>query len=314
MIAGYRASHLIGAAAEFGIADHLAEGPMTSAELATRLDLHEESLHRAMRALAELGIFGQAADGTFKLTVLSSLLCSDAPGSLRSQARFTALEVQQRPWTALQHTIRTGETAFDPLYGVHKWEYLAAHPEFASAFNSQMSAATKRVSAAIARSYDFGPIATILDVGGSTGILIAAILNVYPGPRGIVFDLPGGLEGASEYLEGQNVADRCDLVAGSFFESVPSGADAYLLKRVIHDWDDARSVAILRSCRAAMSDGARLLLVELVVPEGNDSAFDAVMFDVAMMVQTGGVERTEAAYRRLLADADLRLVGAIRSA
>jgi hypothetical protein len=308
MIAGYRASHLVGAAAEFGVADLLVDGPKSSDAIAAELRLHAPSLGRAMRALAELGVFNLDADGGYGLTAMSRFLLTDTPASLRGHARFSSLEIQQRPWTALQHTIRTGETAFDHLYGVHKWEYLAAHPDVASAFNNQMTAATTRVSAAIVRAYDFGAHSTVVDVGGSNGVLIAAILNAYPAPRGILFDLPAGLEGAREYLDAHHVADRCEIIAGSFFEAIPPGGDVYTLKRVIHDWDDTRSIAILRSCRMAMLPSSKLLLIELLMPEGNGSAFDAVMFDVAMMVQTGGVERTEEAYGRLLADANLRLV------
>ncbi len=308
LIMGFRATQLIAAAAEFGLADLLADGPRGSAELADLAGAHPDALHRVLRALAQLGVVAMLDDGRFSLTPLGQALRTDGPGSLHPVARFWGTEVSQRPWLALQHSIRTGETAFDHVLGMNTFEYLEAHPGQAAIFNDGMTSLTIQATAAVIAAYDFSPLGTIVDVGGGNGTLIAAILRAHPEPRGVVFDLPHSREGALQYLRDQKLADRCEFVGGDFFESVPTGGDAYLLKWIIHDWDDRRSVALLRTCRRAMTPDSRLLLVERLLPTGNQPAPDAVFADVTMLVSTGGRERTEAEYRALLEAADLRLV------
>ncbi|MBA2446882.1 MAG: methyltransferase, partial [Chloroflexi bacterium] len=307
LITGFRASDLIAAAAELGLADLLADGPRSSAELAERAGADPDALHRVLRALAQLGVFAMLDDGRFALTPLGEPLRSDVPGSLRPLARFWGIDSQRRPWLSLPHTIRTGQTAFDHIYGVSWIEYLAAHPDVAAIFNAGMTGLTAAVTDAVVAAYDFSPFGTIVDVGGGNGTLMAAILAAHPGPRGIVFDLPHARDGALERLSAAGPAARCEFVGGDFFESVPTGADAYLLKWIIHDWDDQRSVAILRACRRAMAPGSKLLIVERLLPPGNEPAPDVVLGDILMLVHTGGRERTAAEYRALLEAADLRL-------
>jgi hypothetical protein len=311
LLTGFRASDLIAAAAELGLADLLADGPRSSAELAERAAADPDALHRVLRALAQLGVFAMLDDGRFALTPLGEPLRSDVPGSLRPLARFWGVECNRRPWLRLEHTVRTGQTAFDHIYGVSWIEYLAAHPDVAAIFNAGMTGLTAAVTDAVVAAYDFSPFGTIVDIGGGNGTLMVAILAAQDGPRGIVFDLPHARDGALERLSAAGLAARCEVVGGDFFESVPTGADAYLLKWIIHDWDDQRSVAILRACRRAMAPGSKLLIVERLLPPGNEPALDVVLGDITMLVHTGGRERTAAEYRALLEAADLRLANTV---
>ena len=307
LITGFRATHLIAVAAELGLADLLADGPRSSTELAERAGANLDALHRVLRALAQLGVFAMLDDSRFTLTTLGQHLRTDVPGSLHAIARFWGIESNQRPWLGLAHTARTGETAFDQIFGMTWSEYLAAHPDVAAIFNDGMTGFTAQVTAAVVAGYDFRSLGTIVDVGGGNGTLVAAILRAHPELRGVIFDLPHSRDSALQHLTAAGLAGRCEFIGGDFFESVPAGADAYLLKWVIHDWDDQRSVAILRTCRRAMAPGSKLLLVERLLPPANEQAPDVVLGDVTMLVYTGGRERTEAEYRALLEAADLRL-------
>jgi hypothetical protein len=307
LIMGFRATDLIAAAAELRLADGLADRPRSSPELAERVAAHPDALERVLRALAHLGIVAMFEDGCFGLTPSGQYLRTDAPGSLHPTARFWGLEYNRRPWLHLSHTLRTGETALDHIFGGNWIEYLAAHPEVAAIFNDGMTGLTSQVAAAVCAGYDFGSCRTVVDVGGGNGHLLAAILQAYPDLRGILLDLPHCRDGALQHLASAGMAGRCAFVAGDFFTTVPTGADAYLLKWIIHDWDDSRGIAILRACRRAMAPGSRLLVIERLIPPGNEPAPDAVFGDVAMLVHTGGRERAEAEYRALLEAADLRL-------
>jgi len=307
LIMGFRATDLIAAAAELRLADGLADRPRSSLELAERVAAQPGALERVLRALAELGIVARLEDGRYGLTPSGQYLRTDAPGSLHPTARFWGLEYNRRPWLHLSHTLRTGETALDHVFGTSWIEYLADHPEEAAIFNDGMTSLTSQVSAAVPAGYDFGSCRSVVDVGGGNGHLLAAILQAYPDLSGILLDLPHCRDGALQYLATAGLADRCAFVGGDFFSTVPAGADAYLLKWIIHDWDDSRSIAILRTCRRAMAPGSRLLIVERLIPAGNEPAPDAVFGDVAMLVHTGGRERAEAEYGALLAAADLCL-------
>jgi hypothetical protein len=308
LITGFRATDLIAAAAELRLADGLADRPRSTRELAERVGAHPDALARVLRALTYLRIVVMLDDECFGLTPLGQHLCTDAPGSLHSTARFWGLEYNRRPWLNLSHTLRTGETALDHVFGMNWVGYLAAHPDVAAIFNDGMTSLTSQVSAALLAGYDFGSCGTIVDIGGGNGHLLAAILQAYPDLHGILLDLPHCRDSALQYLATAGLAGRCDFVGGDFFTRVPAGADAYLLKWIIHDWDDSHSIAILRTCRRAMAPDSRLLIIERLIPPRNELALDAVFGDVAMLVHTGGRERTEAEYRALLEAADLRLV------
>jgi hypothetical protein len=307
LIMGFRATDLIATAAELGLADLLADGPRSSAELAERAEAHPDALHRALRALAELGIVERHDDGRFALSPLGQGLRSDVPGSLHAIARFWGHEYNRRPWLGMAHSVRTGEPAVEHVFGMNWVEYLSAHPDVAAIFNAGMTGFTAQATAAVVAAYDFGSFDTIVDIGGGNGTLIAAVLEAYPDACGIVFDLPHVRDDAVQRLMAAGLASRCEFVGGDFFEAVPAGAGAYLLKWVLHDWDDRRCIAILRSCRRAMAAAGRVVIVERLLPADNTPAPDAVFGDVTMLVHTGGRERTAAEYRALLEAADLRL-------
>jgi hypothetical protein len=307
LIYGAMPVHLIAAAAEFSIADHLADGAKSSAELAAVARANPDALHRVLRALAQLGVLTMLNDGRFALAPLGEYLRSDAPRSLRATARAMGADFNVLPGLALEHTLRTGETASEHVFGMKRFEYMAAHPERASIFNELMTGMSVTGSAAVVAAYDCDFFDTIVDVGGGNGTLIAEILKANSRPQGIIFDLPHCRTGALEYLAAAGVESRCDFIGGDFFESVPAGADAYFLKWIIHDWNDERSVAILQTCRRAMVPTSRLIIVERLLPSANESAPEAIFGDITMLVNTGGRERSEADYRALLEAADLRL-------
>jgi len=208
-------------------------------------------------------------------------------------------------WGDLMHSVRTGEIAFDHHFGMPVWEFFERHPENAATFNDAMTGMTNAVTGAVMESYDFSAFRKVVDVGGGHGSLLASVLSANPRAIGVLFDAPSVIAGARE-LEGAGVADRCEKVAGDFFQSVPQGGDAYLLKWILHDWDDERSVAILTNCRRAMAEDGKVLLIEAVLPPGNDPHFGKLI-DLNMLVMTGGRERTEEGYRRMLEASGLRL-------
>lgn len=307
LIMGFRAADLIAAAAELRLADALADGPTSSRELAERIPAHPDALQRVLRALVHLGVVAVVEDECFGLTPLGGYLRTDARGSLHQTACFWGLEYNRRPWLHLAHTLRSGETAFDHVFHMNWIEYLAAHPAVAATFNEGMTGLTTQVTAAVLAKYDFGGCRTLVDIGGGHGHLLAAILQACPDLSGTVFDLPHCRSGALQYLATAGVAGRCEFVGGDFFKEIPAGADAYLLKWVIHDWDDSHGLIILRTCRRAMAPDGKLLLIERLMPPANAVAPDAVFGDVAMLVHTGGRERTKAEYAALLEAADLVL-------
>ena len=303
LITGFMPARIVHLAAQLGLADQLADGPKDAMLLASNTATHPPSLYRLLRALASMGVVDEREPGRFALTPLGTQLRTGAPGSLRNSALLYGGERTWQCWGDLLHTIRTGETAMRHLYGEGSFEYLAAHPQGAAIFNEAMAEATGEVGRAVAAIYDFAKFGQIVDVGGGNGTLVAAILASAPLLRGIVFDLPAGVTEAPRQLADAGCADRCKVIEGNFFQSVPSGADAYILKSIIHDWDDDRSMAILRNCRTAMSPTSRLLLVERVMPiqmQAEHSHRRVAMMDMHMLGLLGGRERTEAEYRTLL--------------
>ncbi len=312
MIAGYRISQAIYVAAKLGIADLLAERPQCSDELARDTATHAPSLHRLLRALAGVGVFGADAEGRWQLTPLAVPLRANVPGSLRDVAILYGEPWSWAPWGELLHSVRTGEAAFGRVYGVERFAYLAQRPEANAVFNAAMSAGAETSAAAMA-AYDFTGIGTLVDVGGGQGTTLVAILRAHPDLRGVLFDRPHVVEGASARLAAAGVAERCTVVGGDFFAGVPTGGDAYLLKFVLHDWDDDRALAILRSCRRAVGAQAKLLVVELVT-EPDDGPSDPLLVDLHMLVAHAGRERTPAEFRDLFAAAGFTLTRIVPTA
>ena len=306
MIAGFQVSQALYVAAKLGIADLLAKGPQGVKELAETTETDAPTLYRVLRGLASLGVFAEDDAGSFGLTPLAECLRSDAPGSQRANAIMRCGPSFWSSWGDLLTTVKTGETAFPRVHGMDRWDYLARHPEESTIFDAAMTSLTARFSAAIAGEYDFSRFGVLADVGGGAGRLLATILAANPSMRGILFDQPQVVAGAPAQLTQAGVADRCDIVGGSFFESVPSGADAYLLKSIIADWDDEQAIAILRICRAAMSNRGKLLLVEFVLKPGNEPD-PGKMVDLNMMVMNGGRVRTADDFGRLFTAAGFLL-------
>jgi hypothetical protein len=305
LIVGSWVSQAISVAAKLGIADLLEEGPRSCADLAKAAGAHPDALYRLLRTLASTGIFAEEDDGRFALTPLAEGLRTNAPASLRAYAAFCAEDWHWQAWGQLLHSVRTGNSAFEHVHGTQLFDYFARHPQAARAFDEAMTSRGNLEDRAIAAAYDMPR--TIVDVGGGRGSLIATMLRRNPEARGILFDRPHVIAGATALIREAGLADRCQLVAGDFFDRVPAGGDVYLMKKVIHDWDDARARAILANCRAVMAGNSRLLLLEPVILPGNDPAFGKLL-DLQMLVQTpGGRERTESEHRTLLAAAGLRL-------
>jgi hypothetical protein len=307
LVSGYRITQAIYVAAKLGIADLLRDGPRTVDELAAATATHARSLYRVLRVLAGIGVLEELDGRRFAIGPLGAHLRSDAPGSVRSLAIYFGQDPHWRAWGHLLHTVQSGERAFDHVYGQGLFEYLAQHLDDAALFNDSMITLTAEVGPAVAAAYDFSEVGTLVDVGGGRGHVLVPILRANPAMRAVLFDLPHVVESAKPLLAEAGLADRCEFVGGSFFESVPSGGDAYLLKHVVHDWDDERSRAILATCRRAMTPSSRLLLVERDLPTDNGQAVPALLSDLSMMIQLGGGERTVEEYRILLATAGFSL-------
>ena len=306
MITGYWTSQAIYAAAKFGIADLLDDGAKSVEELATATDTKPELLYRLLRALASVGVFAEEDDKRFSLTPLAEPLRSNVQGSQRSLTLMMG-DDQYRAWGNLADTIQTGDNAYEKVFGKPIFEHLAEQPEKARVFDDAMTGIHGRETGAIIDVYDFSGINVIADIGGGNGSKITAILQKHPDMQGILFDLPHVVERARPNIESAGLSDRCQLVSGDFFQSVPSGADAYIMRHIIHDWDDEKSLTILKNCHAVMSPGNKLLLVESVIPPGNDP-FMGKFLDLTMMLIPGGKERTEDEYRELYGKAGFDLV------
>jgi O-methyltransferase domain/Dimerisation domain len=309
MTNGYWVTQIVYVAARLGIADLLKDGPRTIAELARSTKTHAPTLYRVMPALSGLGVFRENDDGTFEATILGRCLASGSPGALRAREIMNG-EEWYRAWGGLLESLRTGETAFDHIFGVPFFEYLSAHAGSAALFNEAMASSTELAASAVAEVYDFSGAGTIVDVGGGTGAFLAGILMANPQARGILFDRPDVVADASGILTGAGVASRCAVIAGDFLEAVPSGGGAYILSWIIHDWDDDRAVTILKNCRRAMADDARLLILEQVLPRGNEPSLSK-LYGLHMLVLYRGRERREDEYRALLAAANLQLARVI---
>jgi O-methyltransferase domain/Dimerisation domain len=306
MAMGHWVSHIIYVVATLGLADHLAQGPMSADQLARLTGTHAPSLYRLLRTLASLGIVAEDAAGSFGLTSLGEALKTGAPGC----ARATILTVASDWWISgfgqLLYSVQTGKSGFEKTLGMPIFDWFAQHPEEASMFSETMVGFHGAEPPAVAAAYDFSGLKTIVDVGGATGNLLAAVLGRYPGSRGILYDLPHVVRDAPALLNSRGVADRVTIAAGSFFDSVPAGGDAYLLSHIIHDWSEDQCLTILGNCRRVMNSGSRLLIIEMVIPGGN-TPHPGKMLDLMMLVGPGGRERTEPEYGALLGKAGLRL-------
>ena len=303
----------IAAAADLGIADALAKGPLTAQELAAAIDADADAVSRLLRALIPQGIFRQRRDGRYDLTPLADTLRTDAEVSLAAMAQFTGLPEHLECWSHLADAIRTGEAVLPKLRGKPGFELLADEPELAEIFNRAMTSVSELAVASVIAAYDFSRYDTIVDVGGGHGRLLAAILGAAPRSRGILFDLPEVVPGAPAVLAEHDVADRVRVVEGSFFDAVPYGGDAYVLKNVIHDWPDEDPVKILGNVRTAAGVGKHVLLVEFVIPS-HSREFMGKWMDLAMLVAAAGRERTPDEYGQLLGRAGFRLTRVVETA
>jgi hypothetical protein len=314
LILGARVAHAVSVIARLGVADVLADGPLPVAEVAQRVGAHSSTLYRVLRPLSDVGVVAELENRHFALTPLGEVLRSDVPGSLWGMAAMIGMPFHYSSWTALYETVQTGESAFERVHSTKFFDYLAEHSEDAAVFDAAMTAFSKNETISIVKAYDFSRFGTIVDVGAGRGALLAAILSANPHLQGVLFDTQTVVAYADEELSGAEaeIVDRCKVVSGDFFDSVPEGGDAYLLSGIIHDWDDDHAVKILSTCRAAMADTACLLLAEVVLPEGAAPSRGKFV-DLEMLVITGGRQRTEAEFRALLDRAGFRLVRIVPS-
>ena len=311
MCAGHHVAQALYVMAELGIADLLRNGVRDSDDLALATNSHAPTLYRVLRFLAAQGVLAEVAPRRFALARLGTPLRSDVQGSVRPLFRYLLNDFHWLPWGRLVETVRTGATAFDVTYGMTSFDYLDLHPEAAALFSQGLSTITRTAGPAVAAAYDFSRLGTVVDVGGSAGQLLAAILERYPQLRGILFDRPAAVSNARALLTSAGMADRCSIVTGSFFEAIPPGGDAYILRHILHDWSDERCLAILRICRAALGPHARVLIIERSVAEDAQLPLSVLHADLEMLVMCGGQERTQVQYADLLAESGFRLTNAI---
>jgi hypothetical protein len=302
---GFRSTQVIYVIAKLDLAGHLAGGPLTAAELAPRVNVHPESLGRVLRLAAFYGLVTELPEGRFELTPLARPLRGDIDDSIAPTAVMLGQE-HYGAWGGLLQSVKSGESAFQQVYGMPMFDYLAKHPDAQADFDAAMGAGTEVFLRSLVDVYDFSESHVIVDVGGGNGSVSAMILKQNPSMEAVIYDQPQVLVAADSYLSNAGVRARCRLVPGNFFETIPDGGDLYLLSTIIHDWDDERALRILRNCRAAMRPTATVLLLETILPEHGHPS-QAAMADVNMMVMLTGRERTETQYRELLAAADMRL-------
>ena len=307
ILTGYWTSQMVYVAAKLNLAGLIKSGLRTSDDLARATETHPRSLYRLLRGLASLGIFAEGESKQFSLTPAAEALLDEYPGSQRAMAIMSG-EEHYRSWSELLYCVQAGKTGFEKLYEMRPFDYLSQHPEQGAIFDAAMTSVHGSETPAAVAAYDFSQFRTIADIGGGNGSLLSAVLENNPRLRGILYDLAPVIERARPNLAKAGLAERCECRAGSFFENVPAGADAYMLRHIIHDWDDDECVTILRNCHKAMAGNksACLLILETVIPPGNDPLFGKLL-DLNMLVIPGGLERTEAEYRELFAAAGYRL-------
>ena len=286
-----------------GIPDALAGGPRTSAELADAAGVREDGLYRVLRALASVGVVFEAPTRRFALTEAGALLVSGAPGSMRDMALWVTSPFHFRVYAELMHSVKTGQPAAETVTRMPVFEYLQTQPELSEIFNDAMTNLSEVVVRTVLEVYDFSGIETLVDVAGGHGAVLTAILNAYPRMRGVLFDLEHVVAGAAPRIQAMGLTDRCTTQSGDFFTAVPAGGDAYIMKHIIHDWDDERALAILRNIRTAMGGKrGRVILLDSLLQPGNAPDFGKII-DLEMMVMPGGRERTADEFRVLFASA-----------
>lgn len=308
-IDAYQFSQCLYVAAKLGIADLLKDGPKHYEELAKASGAIPNALFRLLRALASAGVFNQFPGDQFGLNEVSEYLCTDVPGSLRA---YTILAGEQPypAWGQLLHSIQTGETAFDHLFGMNVWQYRQQNPSAADVFNKAMSDSTRATTSAIVQAYDFSRFDCVVDVGGGQGALLAGILKDNPSVHGVLFDLEPVVQGAQETIKNAGISERYEIIGGSILEGIPAGGDAYILKNILNDWDDGDVTRILSNCRQVMKEEQTLLIIEQIIPSSKPT-LDVTMGDLRMMVQNGGRLRTREEYQPLLRRAGFELTKVI---
>ena len=311
MVMAQFVSRLIHLTATLKLPDYLADGPKTAEELAALTSTHAPALYRVMRTLASLGLFTEDPSHRFALQPLGAALKSGTPS--HATALIMGGEMVARSLDNMLYSVQTGKTGFQKSFGVPLFDWLGGHPVEASLFNQTMVGIHGMEPAAVAAAYDFSVFKTIADVGGSTGNMLTTILARHPAPRGILFDLPHVVRDAPAFIAQRGLTDRIQIETGSFFERVPAGADAYVLSHIIHDWNEEQCLTILGHCRRAMNSSGRLLLVEMVLPDG-DTPHPGKMLDMVMLAVPGGEERTAAQYAVLLDKAGFRLTRVVPTA
>ena len=304
LMIGHWVSRLIQVAAKLNLADLIKEAPRTADELAAIAGVRAPQLYRVLRALASVGVFAETKNRRFKLTPLGATLRTGVPGSMRTGALMLNSDWQWDAWQQLLYGIETGEVPFVKAHGMSVFEYLERHPEDLAVFHESTTGLT---NPAIAAAYKFSGFRTLVDVGGGHGSLLATILKANPKLNGVLFDQPSVITGAKNdrHVTAKGIAKRCTLESGNFFAAVPKGADAYILKYILHDWDDDRSVEILRNCCAAMNENSRVLVVDSVIPPGNDPGY-VKLLDIEMLI-IGGRERTKADFAEIFRKSGLKL-------
>lgn len=303
LLGGYRDTQMLYVAAALGIADHIADGPTTAQDLALAVGAHPGALYRLLRTLSGVGVFSERPDGRFEMTAAAELLRTKAPGSVCGRALSYGESWWWGAWGQTLECVRTGKTAFEQQYGQTLFKFLGTRPDAAAAFNANMASMTAAAVADVVSAIELRDANCVADIGGGRGVLVAALLQTFPKLRGILCEQDTVLAEAREYITSAGVAERCELSTGDIFTSVAVGADVYILKEVIHDWDDERATAVLKTCRKAMREGARLVLIERLIGAPNCPS-EANLIDIVMLVMAGGMERTEAQYRSLLHAAD----------
>ncbi|MGB7070232.1 MAG: methyltransferase [Pyrinomonadaceae bacterium] len=302
---GAMVTQALGVAAKLGVADVVADGEKHTDEIAAAVGAHSPSLYRILRSLASLGVFTETQPRTFANTAVSAVLRSDIPGSMRNSMIFMAEPWHYNVWGNMLHSARTGQTAWKETHGDEVFDWFAKNQEASEIFNACMSEMSAGVAPAVVEAYDFSGIDTLADIAGGHGFLLSQILKANPDMKGILFDMDHVIAGAGELLHSQGVADRVETASGDFFKEVPA-ANAYVMKHIIHDWDDERSIKIMQSIHRAMIGDGRLLLVEMVIPEGNEP-HPGKMLDLEMLTSPGGIERTADEYATLFELAGFKL-------
>lgn len=313
MATAFWVSRAVYVAARLGLADLLGDGLKTAQELADSTQTHAPSLYRLLRTLASQGLFTESGEHRFALTPLGATLKTGAPGAARSTVIALAGPWMWGAWSEFLYSVQTGRTAFDKVWGMPVFDYLAEHADEARFFGEAMIGVHGGEPPAVAAAFDLSGVGTVVDVGGGTGTLLATILRTHPQLRGILYELPHVVAEARATLTESGVGDRCSVMSGNFFESVPAGGDAYVLSHVIHDWDEGKCLTILRNCRQAMKGHGRLLIVEFVLPSGNEPHPGKIL-DLVMLTVPGGVERSGEEYAALLEKAGFRLARIVPTA